>query len=485
MDVEDDPSSPLSTPTRQGGRKGEEEGDVDENSKELNQVVMDCLRADGLSAANPIMKQILSFPTDRYTEAEHTMTTLMVSLVRQVQELTVTVQNLTRTVSDPKPEGAPTGTTTRQRSEPAAKSYARAAAQAPQNATVATPAKGKRKAEVGPTPPKQQTTKIAKKAHEQQAISQPRGKNDSPKPKQVVNVARRKLFATRTTAKPLADPAREEARISLAVATVLTGCECKAPTNLQVFSNKTNGTITLTAPAGTDSGQYAKYIDKITEALNGTIGPDEPRYLPFRRAPTDVDVIIHGVSLTAIPNNDKDLEEEVKKAFNVTHRFEIAGAKFLKPKEEDRKDKKATSIIIRVPEAEVDNVTPSVLFMGKYKTSAVMWQASATTQCHKCWKFGHPLAGCKARGEICPICSKAHTQREHKCHQTACSGHRRIIPGCCLMTPAKCPACGGPHSALDNNCPEKLRVKEAAKKKYDLRMASLAGNSRTERTPQD
>jgi len=117
MEVEDDPSSPLSTPTRQGGRKGEEEGDVDEISKELNQVVMDCLRADGLSAANPIMKQILSFPTDRYTEAEYTMTTLMVSLVRQVQELTVTVQNLTRTVSDPKPEGAPTGTTTRQRSE--------------------------------------------------------------------------------------------------------------------------------------------------------------------------------------------------------------------------------------------------------------------------------------------------------------------------------------------------------------------------------
>jgi len=84
MDVEDDPSSPISTPTRQSGRKGEEKGDVDENSKELNQVVMDCLRADGLSAANPIMKQLLSFPTDRYTQAEYTMTTLMVSLTGQV-----------------------------------------------------------------------------------------------------------------------------------------------------------------------------------------------------------------------------------------------------------------------------------------------------------------------------------------------------------------------------------------------------------------
>ena len=262
---------------------------------------------------------------------------------------------------------------------------------------------------MGPTLPKQQTIKIVKKAYQQQAFNQPKGKSDRPKPKQVMNVARRKLFATRTTAKPLAVPAREEARISLAVPTVVMGCQCKAPTNLQVFSNQTNGTITLTTPASTDSGQYAKYIDKITEALNGTIGPDKPRYLPFRRAPTNVDVISHGVSLTAIPKKDQDLEEEVKKAFNVTHKFEIAGAKFLKPKEEHRRDKKVTSIIIRVPEAVADNVTPSVLFMGKYKTSAVTWQALATTQCHKCWNFGHPIAGCKARGEICPICSKAHT----------------------------------------------------------------------------
>jgi len=43
MDVEDDPSSPLPTPTGQRESKGEEEGDVDKNSKELNQLVMDCL----------------------------------------------------------------------------------------------------------------------------------------------------------------------------------------------------------------------------------------------------------------------------------------------------------------------------------------------------------------------------------------------------------------------------------------------------------
>jgi len=483
MDTEEDLPPLSSTPTRQSRRKGAGEDGTDEKAIELNKLLVECLQADGLNAKNPIMKQINEFHSDRYTEAEYTMTTLRVSLAHQVQAFTITVQNLSRTVSDRRTEGAPSGASANQRPDPTPKSYVKAAAQAPQSAAPATPPKGKRKAEVGPTPPKQPTTKLQKKTQEQQANEQPEGKNNSQKPAQTSNIAKRKLLATRITAKPLADPAGEEAKISLAVATVLTGCECKAPTNLQVFSNKTNGTITLTAPSGTDSGQYAKYIDKITEALNTSIGPEEPKYLLFRRAPTDVDVIIHGVSLTAIPNNTKDLEDEVRKAFRVTHKFEIAGAKFLKPNQEDRKDKKATSIIVRIPETEIDNVTPSVLFMGKFKTSAVMWQASATTQCHKCWKFGHPIAGCKAQIDICPVCSKAHTQKEHKCHQTACKGHRRIIPNCCLMTPAKCPACGEAHSALDPTCPEKLRVKEAAKEKYDMRMAALAKSNHAAQTP--
>ena len=189
------------------------------------------------------------------------MTTRLVSLGHQVQVLTVTVQNHARTVSEQRTEGPPSGASANQRPDPTPKSYAKAAAQAPQSATPATPAKGKRKAQVGPRPPKQPTTKLQKKTQEQQANEQPKGKNNSQKPTQTSNVAKIKLFATRITAKPLADPAGEEAKISLAMATVLTGCECKAPTNRQVFSNKTNGTITLTVRSGTDSSRFRYRAD--------------------------------------------------------------------------------------------------------------------------------------------------------------------------------------------------------------------------------
>src|ERR1700710_922457 len=31
--------------------------------------------------------------------------------------------------------------------------------------------------------------------------------------------------------------------------------------------------------------------------------------------------------------------------------------------------------------------------------------------------------------------------------------HKKINPNCFPITPAKCPACDGPHSALDSQCP--------------------------------
>src|SRR5437868_14652375 len=120
-----------------------------------------------------------------------------------------------------------------------------------------------------------------------------------------VNMAKRKLFATRSAIMLLTDSAKEEALIAKAIATTLTKCECKAPTNLQVFSNKINSTITLTAPLGVNSGNYAKYLEKLTNTLNETIGTELAHYLPFCRAPTDVDILVHGVNLLTIATTMK------------------------------------------------------------------------------------------------------------------------------------------------------------------------------------
>jgi len=76
------------------------------------------------------------------------------------------------------------------------------------------------------------------------------------------------MFATRSIAKPLTDPIKADAEIATALADTLIWCACSVPVNLQVNSNLVNGTITITIPAGTDAGQYMKYVEQMTESIN-------------------------------------------------------------------------------------------------------------------------------------------------------------------------------------------------------------------------
>jgi len=155
---------------------------MDDPAVQLNKVLMECVRADGLKAANPIMKQINKFSPDKYSEVEYMMTTLMVSMAHQIQALMIMVENLSRTVSERITEGAPPGVTTNQPNDSTPKSYAKATAQAPQSAMPTAQVKGKRKAEAGPTPRMQSTMKLIKKTQEQPRSDQPKGNNNSQKP---------------------------------------------------------------------------------------------------------------------------------------------------------------------------------------------------------------------------------------------------------------------------------------------------------------
>ena len=94
--------------------------------------------------------------------------------------------------------------------------------------------------------PQQQTLKNLKRVGPTDEKTQDVGKTEQPKVTDL-SLAKCKIFATRKAAEPLTNPARDEAKISVILVAVLTGCECKASTNLQVFSNKTNGTIMVAA----------------------------------------------------------------------------------------------------------------------------------------------------------------------------------------------------------------------------------------------
>jgi len=287
------------------------------------------------------------------------------------------------------------------------------------------------------------------------------------------------MFATRSIAKPLTDPIKNDAEIATALAATLIGRACSAPVSLQVNSNIVNGTITITIPAGTDAGQYMRYAEKMTEALNGAVETGASNYMPFRTVPTDVNMMVQGIFYDSVPDNNTDLDARIKGQFTKANNVNVTLAKFLKEELKSKTPaKKATSILVKMPEADATKFEPRFLFMSKHKEAKIIWHATPTTQCTRCWKYGHPSVGCKESTDLCPVCFLKHREEDHKCPETACCGYAKLIPGCCDMTPLKCPACEGLHAGKVRECPEKIRVKEEEQRKYDQRMASLADASR-------
>ena len=292
----------------------------------IRKLTMGDLGAFGQARNSPLMTLLGQMKDEDLDEQGALTMSIILNLAKQVESLIANVQNLTRTVQDfgvhgdPPAKGNRTEVTKEKRPEPAKKSYTWAATGA-STTDPQTPTKRsrKRKGSEGPTPPRQPQQKTARgdsSGGEEKNGEHTGWKTVGELKSRNARAARRKIFATRLIAKPLADPAREEAKIATMIATLLTNCKCEAPVNLQVTSNKINGTVTITTPAGTDSGRYQLYLNKMTIALNSLLGQDEPQFLPFWRVPTDVSLMVHGILYDSVPDNNADLDIAIKEQFN-------------------------------------------------------------------------------------------------------------------------------------------------------------------------
>ena len=101
-------------------------------------------------------------------------------------------------------------------------------------------------------------------------------------------------------------------------------------------------------------------------------------------------------------------------------------------------DKMYGSMVIRVPNREeAESLFGKHLeIKGDVATPAPFTPAPGTARCFKCQKYGHVAIRCP-NSPVCSICSGNH-------HYSDC------LPG----AQAKCGACGGPHRAVDQSCPE-------------------------------
>lgn len=212
----------------------------------------------------------------------------------------------------------------------------------------------------------------------------------------------------------------------------------------------------------------------MTAALTAALPDDVRDYKEFQRAPTDTQVVIHGISLEATSNEDDTLYTVMKESLLIGQQVNINTARFLQKDADIRRTKWYMSVVVLLSTKAVDKITPPVLVHGRDKTSAVMWHSNPTKRCKKCYRYGHLEEGCREQKHTCPICAGEHQLKEHKCASPTCSkkGDRKVVADCCPVTPSKCIVCGGNYRAYHAECPTKIKAKAEAKAHYDRRRKS-------------
>jgi len=242
----------------------------------------------------------------------------------------------------------------------------------------------------------------------------------------------------------------------------------------QIQVNPTNGTVSLTSASGTEAAEYTNYLAPMMRALSATLPEAAKDYKEFKRAPTDTQVVINRILLEVTSNEEDSLYTVMKESLFLGQQVNISFTRFLQKDPKIRETKRYTSVVVSLCTDDAEKITPSVLVLGRHKSSAVMWYPNPTKQCRKCYLYGHPEEGYKASKPTCSICAGEHRLKEHKCASPTCpqKGDKKIVANCCPVTPSKCIACGGNHPAYSAECTIKIKAKADAKACYDRRRPS-------------
>jgi len=168
----------------------------------------------------------------------------------------------------------------------------------------------------------------------------------------------------------------------------------------------------LTTAPGTEAAEYTNYLAPMTTALSAKLPEAAWDYKEFKQAPTDTQVVIHGILLEATSNEEDSRYTVMTESLFLGQQVNISSARFLQKDPKIRETKCYTPMVLSLPTDDVEKITPSVLLLGRHKSSAVMWHSNPTKQCRKCYLYRHPEEGCKASKHTCPISAGEHRLKE-------------------------------------------------------------------------
>jgi len=278
-------------------------------------------------------------------------------------------------------------------------------------------------------------------------------KSSVPKGPPPLPAAQRRFFAPRTSPTLPNDSFIMTATLPDIMAAVLKEANCSLPLSLTASVNR-NGAVPLTANPYTPSSAYSPFFDAMTKKLNQSFPVGDNPFQVFREAPTSVDLLIHNLPLSILPHKPTDLFPSLLESISNAIDVPIFGARFLQSDPVKRAEKRTTSVVVAVDPLHVSRYGESIRLFSRARTVAPAYSASKSTQCRKCWRFGHSAPLCKEEAQACPICTLLHHRSADRCANQSCpkGGFEKSVVGCCNASPPLCINCGGQHASFDGTC---------------------------------
>jgi len=312
-------------------------------------------------------------------------------------------------------------------------------------------------------------------------------KSSVPKGPPPLPATQRRFFAPRASPTPPNDSFIMTVTLPDIMAAVLKEANCSLPLSLTASVNR-NGAVTLTANPYTPSSAYSPFFDAITKKLNQSFPVGNNPFLVFKEATTSVELLIHNLPLSILPDEPADLFhsllESIVKAIDVP----IFGARFLQSDLVKRAEKGTTSVVVAVDPLHVSRLGESIRLFSRARTVASAYSASKSTLCRKCWRFGHSAPLCKDEAQACPICTLLHHRSAHRCANQRCpkGGFEKSVVGCCNASPPLCVNCRGQHASFDGTCPIRHEILSSLRppRDQDIPDASAADAGLLQTTPQ-
>jgi hypothetical protein len=270
-------------------------------------------------------------------------------------------------------------------------------------------------------------------------------------------LADRRFFAPRVSPSPFADPLSIAATAPDIAASVLRESGCTLPLTFQASVNDRGALTLLVKSLSTSATDYSAYYEALSNRFNQAFTVGDNPFRPFRPAPNEVQLAIHGLPVRFLKPDPQELCPSLLPSIFNAANVKIFSARYLQPDAAKRAAKNTTSVVITVAPADVNKIGNSILLFSRPRKVERAHSSNRFMQCRKCWKFGHPAPACKSDRNVCPLCANNHPRSAHRCPNPTCpkEGNTKAVPACCPASVLCCPNCSDPHTATDPSCPSK------------------------------